>query len=68
MSDHENDADKRPRLFGRVEVPGGEIELTVQGSEGESTDDLEGTFDEKLDKLCEKADHIHDEPDDAGVE
>ena len=40
--------DKRPRIYTKAETPYGSIELTVQGSEGESTEDIEETFDEKL--------------------
>lgn len=65
MSD--NDADKRPRIYGSVAVNGAEIECTVQGAEGESTEDIQPVFEEELAELVGRSHDIEDEPDDKGV-
>lgn len=57
----DNDADKRPRIYGRAADSDSEIEVTVQGGEGEKAEDLSEEFDARVDKLREGVD---DEGDD----
>ena len=45
--------DKRPRLYGQTATKRGEIELTVQGAEGETAEDLSDVFSEKLVELIQ---------------
>lgn len=44
MTDEEetgdNDADKRPRVYGSASGERGHVEVTVQGGEGETSDDV----------------------------
>lgn len=47
-----NDADKRPRLYGKIATRDAEVELTVRGGEGEKASDIEGIFDDKLEALA----------------
>lgn len=51
----DNDADKRPRIYGKAETPDKEVEVTVQGSEGETTADLEETFEDAVDRMAAEA-------------
>lgn len=44
--------DKRPRIYGLANTTYGQIEVTVVGSEGETSADLEDRFDERVDKLA----------------
>lgn len=50
-SNGDNDADKRPHIYGAATEDG--VELTVKGAEGETADDISDTFDDKLDKLSD---------------
>lgn len=50
---HDNDADSRPFIFGRVATPAGEVELTVEGAEDESVRDVSDEFDAKLRQLVQ---------------
>lgn len=52
----DNDADKRPRIYGRAADSDSEIEVTVQGGEGEKAEDLTEEFDARVDKLREGVD------------
>lgn len=66
MSDDEssvgdNDADKRPRMYGKVVTEEGSVELTVKGSEGETSDDLSKPFDTNLQKLVNASDELSDD-------
>lgn len=63
MSDN-NDADKRPRMYGKVATSDGSVELTVQGSEGEESEDLSEPFEENLQTLLSAADDLDEESDD----
>jgi len=60
--------DKRPYLYANFEAPYGKIELTVEGSEGETTQDISDMFDEKLDRVIEAHREITDEDEKAGVQ
>lgn len=63
--------DKRPRIYGSTATQDGAIEVTVQGAEGETTEDIAETFDEKVDKLIDsqdKLDDCDDEDDCKGVQ
>ena len=53
MSD--NDADKRPRIYSRVATKDAEVECTVQGSEGETTEDIKETAEKTVDRLIEQS-------------
>lgn len=48
---HDNDADSRPTVYGRLSVPDGEVEVSVEGAEHESIHDIADEFDEKLRQL-----------------
>jgi len=58
--------DKRPYLYANFETPYGSVELTVEGSEGETSSDLSELFDNKLDKVVEKQNELAGDSD-AGV-
>lgn len=64
---HDNDADGRPRIYGRTSTPHGEVELTVQGAEGERVTDVADAFDEKLDRLVDAQDDLNDADDDPNI-
>jgi len=53
--------DKRPRIYTQIQTTYGTVELTVQGSEGETTEDIESTFDDKLDCAVSKQSELADE-------
>lgn len=57
----DNDADKRPRIWGRTATPEGEVEFTVQGAEGETSEDVRETAEETLDNLVDKQEDLTDE-------
>ena len=66
---HDNDADKRPRVYARSSTPDGEVEVTVQGAEGETSDDLENQFHDAVDKMVDSQGDLCEEgPDDRGFE
>jgi len=58
-----NDADKRPRMYGKVATSDGVVEVTVQGAEGEESDYLSEPFEENLQKLLGAADDIKEDTD-----
>ena len=60
----ENDADKRPRMFGRVVSTEGEIEVTVQGGEGETSEDIEDRFHAAVCQLISAQDELPNEIED----
>ncbi|QAS68857.1 hypothetical protein HFTV1-gp24 [Haloferax tailed virus 1] len=55
--------DKRPYIYTNFQTTHGSVELTVEGSEGESTSDIEGVFDDKLEKVVDAQTRL-DEDDD----
>lgn len=59
MSD--NDADKRPRMYGRACTTDGEVEVTVKGGEGETVEDIEGEFDDAVDRMVTAQGQLPDE-------
>jgi len=62
----DNDADKRPRIWGRTATEDGEVEFTVQGGEGETSEDLKETAEETLDSLVDKQADLNGEDEDKG--
>ena len=61
--------DKRPRLYGKTATKRGEIELTVQGAEGETAEELSGIFSAKLCELIEAQEAVgNDDVDDSHVQ
>jgi len=44
----DNDADKRPRIYMRSSTTEGEVEVTVQGAEGETVADCSDVADERF--------------------
>lgn len=61
--------DKRPRLHGKTATKRGEIELTVQGAEGETATDLSDMFSAKLNELVEAQEAVgNEEIDDSHVQ
>lgn len=57
----DNDADKRPRIYGRTSTPDGEVEFTVQGAEGETSEDVRETAEETLTNLVDSQEELADE-------
>ena len=57
----DNDADKRPRIYGRTATTDGEVEFTVQGAEGETSEDVSETAEETLNNLVDKQEDLTDE-------
>jgi hypothetical protein len=49
----ENDADKRPRVYLHSSTSEQEIEVTVQGAEGETSDDVKDNAEEMYDMVKE---------------
>ena len=62
---HDNDADKRPRVYGRSSTPDGEVEVTVEGAEGETSDDLEDQFQDAVDTMVDSQGDLCEEGSDA---
>lgn len=58
---HDNDADKRPRMYARATSKFGQIEVTVQGGEGEKVEDLEDPFEEAVETMSDKQEEITEE-------
>jgi len=50
--------DKRPYLHTNFETPYGAVELTVEGSEGETAQDLSELFDDKLETVVAKQNEL----------
>jgi hypothetical protein len=57
----DNDSDKCPRMYGHVQSPEGLIEVTVQGSETETTAEIEGRFHDAVDHLASTQREIEEE-------
>lgn len=55
-------AGRQPQISGRAQTKEGLVEVTVTGSDGETSDDLEDTFDHAVDHLAEKADADSSDP------
>lgn len=58
---HDNDADKRPRMYARATSKYGQIEVTVQGGEGEEVEDLEEPLEKAVEKMSNKQKEITEE-------
>lgn len=48
MAENGNDADKRPRVYAKATGEKGSVEVTVRGSEGETSDDVMGHLDDAM--------------------
>lgn len=59
---HDNDADSRPRIYMKSADRDKTVEVTVEGSEGESTDDIADVADERFDHASDAAGES-DDPD-----
>lgn len=59
-----NDADKRPRVYARAITEDGAVETTVQGAEGETSDDVMGHLPEAMEEAKKAHDHIQQDEDD----
>ena len=65
----DNDADKRPRMYGQAVAENGKIEVTVKGGEGETTDDIEGKFERAVERMLETQGQLpEEEPPEEGFE
>jgi len=58
MTDEENDTgdndpDKRPRVYGRATGDEGTVEVTLQGGEGETSDDVMGRLSEAVGEMTD---------------
>lgn len=56
-----NDADKRPRIYGRAEGKSGIIEVIIRGGEGETVEDISGYVDDVIERMEESQGKIGDE-------
>lgn len=63
------EADKRSYIYTKFATPYGQVELTVEGSEGETSEDISGLFNEKLDRVLDRQNRLAGDNDDKrGVE
>lgn len=58
----DNDADKRPSIWGKIQTRNATIECTVRGAEGETTPDIKDVFNHRIDHLIDKVEDVS-EPD-----
>ena len=63
---HDNDANSRPRISGYLACETAQVEVVVEGAEGESVEDIEAAFDDKLDRLVEAQRDLIEADDDDG--
>lgn len=57
----DNDADKRPRIWGRTATEDGEVEFTVQGAEGDTSEDVKETAEDTLNNLVDKQEDLKED-------
>lgn len=55
---HDNDADARPRVYMRSATRDGEVEVTVQGCEGEGAGDVASLAAERFDHAVQAQDEL----------
>lgn len=63
------ESDKRARIYQKIINSEGGLELTVQGAEGETTEDIAPVAEERLEDLMESQAELHEEsPERRGVD
>ena len=56
---HDNDADARPRIYIHAENSDGKIDVTVQGSEKETTEEIEEKAKEMVGEAIDAEKELH---------